>query len=114
MVTGGAGFIGSAVCRHFAASGKYHVINVDKLTHAGNLQSLRAVAASESYAYYGADICDRAAIGEILRRERVDAIMHLAAESHVDRSIESPAAVVETNIVGTFQLLEAARRHWRA
>jgi dTDP-glucose 4,6-dehydratase len=112
MVTGGAGFIGSAVCRHFVASGRYHIVNVDKLTHAGNLQSLRAVAEDGSYSFYHADICDRAAIGKILRRERVEAIMHLAAESHVDRSIASPAAVLETNIIGTFQLLEAARDHW--
>jgi dTDP-glucose 4,6-dehydratase len=113
MVTGGAGFIGSALCRHFVASGKYHVINVDKLTYAGNPHSLGTVAASASYAFYQADICDRPAISEILRRERVEAIVHLAAESHVDRSIASPAVVLETNIIGTFQLLEAARHHWR-
>jgi dTDP-glucose 4,6-dehydratase len=114
MVTGGAGFIGGAVCRHFVASGKYHVINVDKLTYAGNPHSLREVAAKASYTFYGADICDQAAIFEILRRERVEAIMHLAAESHVDRSIASPALALQTNIIGTFQLLEAARRHWHA
>ena len=114
MVTGGAGFIGSAVCRHFVESGRYHVINVDKLTYAGNPQSLRSVEGSGSYTHYRADICDREAIAGILRRERVDAIMHLAAESHVDRSIAAPAVTLETNVIGTLRLLEAARDHWRA
>jgi dTDP-glucose 4,6-dehydratase len=113
LVTGGAGFIGSAVCRLFVAEGAERVVNVDKLTYAGNLQSLRAVDSSPTYVFHQADICDRDRIAAILRREQVDTIMHLAAESHVDRSIDGPAAFLETNVVGTFRLLEAALDYWR-
>jgi dTDP-glucose 4,6-dehydratase len=112
LVTGGAGFIGSAVCRHLVGGG-YHVVNVDKLTYAGNLESLRDVAGSPGYSFYKLDICDDRAMLDILRKEKVDAIMHLAAESHVDRSIDGPAAFLETNVVGTFRLLNAALTYWR-
>jgi len=112
LVTGGAGFIGSAVCRRLVAGGS-SVVNVDKLTYAGNLNSLRAVEASPAYVHYRCDIGDTARIAEILRHEGVDAIMHLAAESHVDRSIAGPDDFVETNIVGTFRLLTAALDYWR-
>jgi dTDP-glucose 4,6-dehydratase len=113
LVTGGAGFIGSAVCRHLVASGRWRVINVDKLTYAGNPASLAAVESSPDYRFYRADICSRADMSRILAAERVDLLMHLAAESHVDRSIAGPDEAIRTNIVGTFSLLEAAREHWR-
>jgi dTDP-glucose 4,6-dehydratase len=112
LVTGGAGFIGSAVCRHLVASG-YHVVNVDKLTYAGNLDSLHDVLARPNYSFWQLDISDDTALLDILRRERIEAIMHLAAESHVDRSIDGPAAFLETNVVGTFRLLNAALAYWR-
>ncbi len=113
LVTGGAGFIGSAVCRHLVASGAERVVNVDKLTYAGNLQSLKSVADDPRYAFRKADICDGQAMLDLMRAERIDVVMNLAAESHVDRSIDGPAAFVETNVVGTFQLLGAALVHWR-
>ena len=113
LVTGGAGFIGSALVRHLIGRG-YEVINVDKLTYSANLQSLRAVDESPAYRFYKADIADEDAIERILADEAPDAIMHLAAETHVDRSIDSPAAFIETNVVGTFRLLSAALRYWRA
>ncbi|HEX8534432.1 MAG TPA: dTDP-glucose 4,6-dehydratase [Allosphingosinicella sp.] len=112
LVTGGAGFIGSALCRHLVGSG-YQVVNLDKLTYAGNLDSLRDVSGSPAYSFHRLDICDEAGVLDILRRERVEAIMHLAAESHVDRSIDGPAAFLETNVVGTFRLLNAALAYWR-
>ena len=114
LVTGGAGFIGSAVCRHLVRKGGYHVVNVDKLTYAGNPESLRELDNSPHYSFYQADIGDDAAILDILRRERIDKIMHLAAESHVDRSIDGPAIFLETNVVGTFRMLNAALTYWRA
>jgi dTDP-glucose 4,6-dehydratase len=113
LVTGGAGFIGSAVCRHLIATGRYDVVNVDKLTYSGNLQSLRDVENNDAYTFHREDIVDDLAIGRILRDERVDRIMHLAAESHVDRSIDAPGVFVETNVVGTFRLLNAALAYWR-
>jgi dTDP-glucose 4,6-dehydratase len=113
LVTGGAGFIGSALCRHLVGKGGYRVVNVDKLTYSGNPESLRDLEASSDYRFYQADICDEAAMLDILRRERVDAVMHLAAESHVDRSIDGPGVFVETNVVGTFRLLNAALAWWR-
>ncbi|WP_265519166.1 dTDP-glucose 4,6-dehydratase [Nitratireductor luteus] len=113
LVTGGAGFIGSAVCRLLAGRGDVKVVNLDKLTYAGNLQSLRPIANAASYKHYSVDICDDAKVLEILRREEIDTVMHLAAESHVDRSIDGPGAFIETNVVGTFRLLNAALSYWR-
>jgi len=113
LVTGGAGFIGSALCRHLVASGAERVVNVDKLTYAGNLQSLKAVESAPNYAFHRLDIADAPAILGLLKAERIEKIVHLAAESHVDRSIDGPAAFVETNVVGTFRLLSAALDHWR-
>jgi dTDP-glucose 4,6-dehydratase len=114
LVTGGAGFIGSAVCRHLIGRGCYRVVNVDKLTYAGNLASLADIARSPDYRFVRADIGDGVAISSLLEEERPAAIMHLAAESHVDRSIDGPGAFIETNIVGTFRLLQAALGYWRA
>lgn len=112
LVTGGAGFIGSAVIRHIIDNTDDSVVNVDKLTYAGNLESLASVSDNERYAFEQVDICDRAALDAVLQRHQPDAIMHLAAESHVDRSIDGPAAFMETNIIGTYTLLEAARQYW--
>ena len=112
LITGGAGFIGSAVVRLLVSKG-YEIVNVDKLTYSGNLASLRDAKALPNYRFYRADICDQRRMEEILASEQPDAIMHLAAESHVDRSIDGPAAFVETNIVGTFRLVSAALSYWR-
>ncbi len=114
LVTGGAGFIGSALCRHLIAKTDATVINVDKLTYAANPRSLDPIAGDPRYRFEKADICDAGAMRRIFAEHRPDAVMHLAAESHVDRSIDGPAAFVETNVVGTCILLEAARDHWRA
>lgn len=114
LVTGGAGFIGSAVIRHIINQTQDSVINVDKLTYAGNLESLAEVASSERYAFVQADICDADALKSIFEQHQPDAVMHLAAESHVDRSISGPAAFIETNVVGTYTLLEASRQYWLA
>lgn len=113
LVTGGAGFIGSAVVRHIINHTDDTVINVDKLTYAGNLASLESVAGSPRYYFEQVDICHRAEIERIFAQYQPDAVMHLAAESHVDRSIDGPAAFIETNIVGTYTLLEVARHYWR-
>jgi dTDP-glucose 4,6-dehydratase len=113
LVTGGAGFIGSAVIRHILSQTGDSVVNVDKLTYAGNLESLAAVSDSERYRFEQVDICDQAALERVFAAHRPDAVMHLAAESHVDRSIEGPAAFVQTNIVGTYTLLEACRQYWQ-
>ena len=112
LVTGGAGFIGSAVIRYIFRNTSDDVVNLDKLTYAGNLQSLVEVSDSERYAFEQVDICNRAELDRVLQDHRPDAIMHLAAESHVDRSIDGPADFVETNIVGTYTLLEATRAYW--
>ncbi len=112
LITGGAGFIGSAVIRQLIAETAATVINVDKLTYAGNLQSLSSVADSPHYRFERVDICDAAEVARLFREHQPDAVMHLAAESHVDRSISGPAAFIETNIVGTYTLLEAAREYW--
>jgi dTDP-glucose 4,6-dehydratase len=112
LVTGGAGFIGSALVRHLVESG-YEVVNLDKLTYSGNLESLRSVEGAPGYSFHRTDICDRAALDRILDEKQPDAIMHLAAETHVDRSIDGPAPFVATNVVGTFTLLEAALGYWR-
>ncbi|MGL5738666.1 MAG: dTDP-glucose 4,6-dehydratase, partial [Plesiomonas shigelloides] len=114
LVTGGAGFIGSAVVRHIIQDTPYHVVNLDKLTYAGNLESLNSVSDSPRYQFEQADICDRSAMERIFAQYRPDVVMHLAAESHVDRSIDGPAAFIETNIIGTYTLLEAARNYWNA
>ncbi len=112
IVTGGAGFIGSAVVRQFILDTDYSVVNVDKLTYAGNLQSLASVSDSPRYAFEKVDICDAAEVARVFREHQPDAVMHLAAESHVDRSISGPAAFIQTNILGTYTLLEAARQYW--
>lgn len=112
LVTGGAGFIGSAVVRHIIANTTDSVINVDKLTYAGNLESLQSVENSDRYVFEHVDICDREAIDRVFREHQPDAVMHLAAESHVDRSISGPSEFIQTNIIGTYVLLEAARGYW--
>ena len=112
IVTGGAGFIGSAVCRHLVTEAKCQVLNVDKLTYAGNLRSLDTIASNPLYEFLNADICDFDALVEAFDRFEPDAVMHLAAESHVDRSISGAADFIQTNIVGTYTLLEAARQYW--
>src|ERR1700749_1166066 len=108
LVTGGAGFIGSAVCRHLILETDAEIINVDKLTYAGNLDSLRAVSGNPRYSFIKADICDEAAIECLLNEVRPDAVLHLAAESHVDRSISGSRRFIDTNILGTYTLLEAS------
>ncbi len=113
LVTGGAGFIGSALCRHLVAAGRYRVVNLDKLTYAGNLDSLKEIEASPDYRFIRGDIGDQAAVRDLLSSEAIDIVMHLAAESHVDRSIDGPEAFIDTNLVGTFRLLNAALEHWR-
>ena len=111
LVTGGAGFIGSAVVRHLIAETEHQVLNLDKLTYAANLDSLSDVEGSPRYRFVQADICDRAALGEVLSTFSPDAIINLAAESHVDRSIDGADDFVQTNLVGTYQLLEAVRSY---
>ncbi|MBD3754993.1 MAG: dTDP-glucose 4,6-dehydratase [Gammaproteobacteria bacterium] len=112
LVTGGAGFIGSAVIRHLIDDTQHTVVNVDKLTYAGNLESLNSVSGSARYAFEQVDICDAAAIKRVFEQYQPDLVMHLAAESHVDRSITRPAEFIQTNIVGTYTLLEQARAYW--
>jgi dTDP-glucose 4,6-dehydratase len=112
LVTGGAGFIGSALCRYLVGEAGHTVVNIDKLTYAANLESLAAVDTLPGYSFVRADICDPVAIAEVFRVHRPEVVMHLAAESHVDRSIDGPAAFVQTNVVGTLVLLEAARAYW--
>ena len=112
LVTGGAGFIGSALVRHLIGNTEHEVLNLDKLTYAGNLESLQSIANNTRYEFVHADIADAATVSAVLERFQPDAIMHLAAESHVDRSIDGPAAFIQTNIVGTYALLEATRAWW--
>ena len=112
LVTGGAGFIGSALIRHLLNNTDHQVLNLDKLTYAGNLESLGSVAENPRYQFLQADIGDSATVAQALAEFEPDAIMHLAAESHVDRSIDGPAAFIQTNIVGTYALLEATRTYW--
>jgi dTDP-glucose 4,6-dehydratase len=112
LITGGAGFIGSAVVRHLIRHTDYRVVNLDRLTYAGNLDSVAEVADSERYAFEQVDIRDRRELDRVFREHRPYGVMHLAAESHVDRSIEGPAEFIDTNIVGTYTLLEASRAYW--
>jgi len=113
LITGGAGFIGSAVVRELIQNSTHRVVNVDKLTYAGNLESLVNVETSERYAFVQADICDASAMQQLFEQHQPDVVMHLAAESHVDRSIDGPAEFIQTNVVGTAVLLEAARAYWK-
>ncbi|MBB1229167.1 dTDP-glucose 4,6-dehydratase [Pantoea agglomerans] len=113
LITGGAGFIGSALVRFLIAETEHQVVVVDKLSYAGNLASLASVADSSRFHFEQVDICDRPALDQVFARHQPDCVMHLAAESHVDRSIDGPLAFIETNIVGTYQLLEAARFYWQ-
>jgi dTDP-glucose 4,6-dehydratase len=112
LVTGGAGFIGSAVIRHIIKNTNDSVINVDKLTYAGNLDSLEEVENDSRYSFSKTDICDAAAIETIFNEHQPDVVMHLAAESHVDRSIDGPKDFIVTNIIGTYTLLEESRKYW--
>ena len=112
LVTGGAGFIGSAVVRHIVNDTDHSVVNIDRLTYAGNLESLNGIDSSSRYSFERIDICDTQAVRHALSKHQPDVIMHLAAESHVDRSIDSPSEFIQTNIVGTSVLLEAARQYW--
>lgn len=113
LVTGGAGFIGSAVIRHIIKNTENYVVNVDKLTYSGNLQSIAEVSDNERYVFEHEDICNEAEMLAIFEKHQPCAVMHLAAESHVDRSIDGPAAFIQTNIVGTYTLLEVARKYWK-
>ena len=112
LITGGAGFIGSAVIRNIINNTSDSVLNLDKLTYAGNLESLADVSGSRRYEFVRGDVCDRALLGNIFARFKPDIVMHLAAESHVDRSIDGPGEFIQTNIVGTYALLEEARNYW--
>jgi len=113
LVTGGAGFIGSAVIRHLINETEHHVLNVDKLTYAGNLESLISVSDHPRYQFTQTDICDHVSLTRLFLEFQPDMVMHLAAESHVDRSIDGPAEFINTNIVGTYTLLEVARKYWQ-
>jgi len=113
LVTGGAGFIGSAVIRHLVKETEHQVLNVDKLTYAGNLESLISISDHPRYHFSQTDICDHAVLTRLFASFEPDVVMHLAAESHVDRSIDGPAEFIKTNIVGTYTLLEAARKYWQ-
>jgi len=112
VVTGGAGFIGSAVVRYLVSETPHTVVNIDKLTYAGNLASLQSVSNSSRYTFEQIDICNRPEIDRIFREYAPDAVLHLAAETHVDRSIDGPATFIQTNLIGTFTLLESARQYW--
>jgi dTDP-glucose 4,6-dehydratase len=112
LVTGGAGFIGSALVRHIINNTDNSVVNVDKLTYAGNLDSLASIANNSRYSFEKVDICNKVELGRIFNAYKPDVVMHLAAESHVDRSIDSPDDFIQTNIVGTYSMLEVARAYW--
>ncbi|BCA94967.1 dTDP-glucose 4,6-dehydratase [Legionella antarctica] len=113
LITGGAGFIGSALIRHIIEQTSHSVINIDKLTYAGNLESLTSIANNPRYVFQKMDICSQESMAYVFTSFQPDAVMHLAAESHVDRSITRPAGFIETNIIGTYILLEAARNYWQ-
>jgi dTDP-glucose 4,6-dehydratase len=114
LITGGAGFIGSALIRHIIGNTTDEVVNVDKLTYAGNLKSLDEVLPSQRYSFCQVDICDQQAMTEVFSTHQPDGVMHLAAESHVDRSIDGPSEFIQTNVVGTYTLLEVARQYWQS
>ena len=113
LVTGGAGFIGSALVRHIIAKTSHTVVNIDKLTYSGNLESLESIQDSKSYIFQKIDICDRKKLFNVFKKYQPDLVIHLAAESHVDRSIDSPKNFIETNIGGTYNLLEESRFYWQ-
>ena len=112
IITGGAGFIGSTLVRHIINCTNHNVINVDKLTYAGNIGNLIDISSNKNYIFEKVDICDAKKINNIFEFHKPDAVMHLAAESHVDRSINNPSNFIETNIIGTYTLLEATRNYW--
>tara|TARA_B100001250_G_scaffold43882_1_gene34533 strand:- start:2509 stop:3531 length:1023 start_codon:yes stop_codon:yes gene_type:complete len=112
LITGGAGFIGSAVVRHILENSNDSIVNLDKLTYAGNLESLEDVADDSRYFFEQVDICNKLEVARVFKEHMPDVVMHLAAESHVDRSIDSPSDFIETNIVGTYNMLEIARAYW--
>ena len=114
LITGGAGFIGSALIRHIIMKNEHRVVNVDKLSYSGNLQSLVSVESSERYIFENVDICDEKELLRIFTKNQPDIVIHLAAESHVDRSIDSPREFIQTNIVGTFSLLEQSKKYWQS
>ena len=114
LITGGAGFIGSHVVRRFVNNyPDYQIVNLDKLTYAGNLANLKDIEDKSNYSFVRLDIADASAINELFKTENFDAVIHLAAESHVDRSISDPTAFVITNVIGTVNLLNAAREYWK-
>ena len=113
LITGGAGFIGSAVIRYLIQNTDHGVINIDKLTYAGNLEYLQQISSSPKYTFEQIDICDKEKLQQAINQHQPDKIMHLAAESHVDRSIDGPAEFIQTNIIGTYNLLEASKLYWR-
>ena len=112
LVTGGAGFIGSALVRHIIDNTDNSVVNVDKLTYAGNLESLASITNNDRYSFERVDVCNKVELGRVFNDYKPDVVMHLAAESHVDRSIDSPDDFIQTNIVGTYNMLEVARAYW--
>ncbi|MFT6030870.1 MAG: dTDP-glucose 4,6-dehydratase, partial [Oleiphilaceae bacterium] len=114
LVTGGAGFIGSALVRFLIENTQHNVVNIDKLTYAANQKSLASVESNSRYSFVQGDICDKGLLEEVFETSMPDAVMHLAAESHVDKSINASSDFIQTNVIGTYQLLEAARKYWQA